>query len=93
MGRVTSFSHQHIPWFPIQTRDYKDKRENARIVLSLYSTTNIGYSEMLVYVSKNAKICVIPNANAKICFTPNANPKLEQVEYRERWVPNARGWH
>ena len=24
-------------------------------------------------VSKNAKICVTPNANAKICVTPNAS--------------------
>ena len=24
-------------------------------------------------VSKNAKICVIPNANAKICVAPNAS--------------------
>ena len=24
-------------------------------------------------VSKNAKICVTPDANAKICVTPNAN--------------------
>ena len=27
-------------------------------------------------VSKNAKICVTPNANAKICVTPNANAKI-----------------
>ena len=32
-------------------------------------------------VSKNAKICVTPNANAKICVTPNANPQREQVKY------------
>ena len=25
--------------------------------------------------SKNAKICVTPNANANICVTPNANPQ------------------
>ena len=37
----------------------------------------VGDSNMLV--SKNAKICV----------TPNANPQREQVEYRWRWVPNA----
>ena len=41
----------------------------------------------------NAKFCVIPDANAKICVTPNANPQCEQVEYRQHWVPNARGWH
>ena len=44
-------------------------------------------------VSKNAKLCITPNANVKICVTPNANPQHEQVEYRWRWVPNARGWH
>ena len=43
-------------------------------------------------VSKNAKICVTPNANAKIFVTPNANPQSKQVEYRWRLVPNMRGW-
>ena len=41
-------------------------------------------------VSKNAKICVTPNANPKICVTPNANPQCKEVEYRSRWVPNAK---
>ena len=36
-------------------------------------------------VSKNAKICITPNANTKICITPNANPQHEQEEYRSRW--------
>ena len=39
-----------------------------------------GDTNMLV--SKNAKICVTPNANAKICVTPNTNPQREHVEYR-----------
>ena len=29
-------------------------------------------------VSKNAKICITPNANAKISVTPNANPNTSQ---------------
>ena len=33
-------------------------------------------------VSKNAKICITPNAKHKICVTPNANPQRESVEYR-----------
>ena len=33
------------------------------------------------------------NANPNFCITPNANPQCEQVEYRSRWVPNARDWH
>ena len=41
-------------------------------------------------VSKNAKIWVTLNANANICVTPNANPQHKQVEYRSRWVPNAK---
>ena len=41
-------------------------------------------------VSKIAKICVTPNMNAKICVTPNTNPQGEQVEYRSRWVPDAK---
>ena len=40
-------------------------------------------------VSKNAKICVTPNAKPKIYVTPNANPKLKSVEHRLCWVPNA----
>ena len=44
----------------------------------------VGDTNMLV--SKNAKICVTPNANSKICVTPNANLQLESVEYRWRWV-------
>ena len=39
-------------------------------------------------VSKNAKICVTPNAKLKICVTPKAKPKCKSVEYRLRWVPN-----
>ena len=50
----------------------------------------VGDTNMLV--SKDAKMCVTPNANAKICVTPNSNPQREQVEYRWRWVPNVRGW-
>ena len=38
-------------------------------------------------VSKNAKICVSPNAKPKICFTPNANPQHKSVEHRLHWVP------
>ena len=37
-------------------------------------------------VSKNAKICVTPNAKPKICVSPNAKPKRKSVEYRWRWV-------
>ena len=43
-------------------------------------------------VSKNAEICITPNTKLKICISPNANHQSEQVEYRLRWVPNARGW-
>ena len=49
-----------------------------------------GDTNMLV--SKNAKICVIPNTNANICVTPKANPQHEPVKYSWCWVPNARGW-
>ena len=51
---------------------------------------HVGDTNMLV--SKNARICVTPNANAKICITPNVNPQRKQVEYRWHWVPNVRGW-
>ena len=46
-------------------------------------------------VSKNAKICVTPNAKLKICVSPNTNPQREPVEYRLRWIPNAKfsRWH
>ena len=37
-------------------------------------------------VSKNAKICVTPNAKPKSCVIPNANPQCESVEYRLHWV-------
>ena len=40
-------------------------------------------------VSKNAKICITPNANFKICVTPNAKPQCKSVEYRLHWVRNA----
>ena len=32
-------------------------------------------------VSKNAEICVNPNANFKICVTPNEKPQLKSVEH------------
>ena len=38
----------------------------------------VGDTNMLV--SKNAKICITPNANAKICITPNVKPQRESVE-------------
>ena len=44
-------------------------------------------------VSKNAKMCITPNANLKICVTPNGKPQRKSVEYRLRWVPNARFSH
>ena len=47
----------------------------------------VGDTNMLV--SKNAKICLTPNAKHKICVYPDANPKRESVEYRLHWVPNA----
>ena len=40
-------------------------------------------------VSKNAKICLTPNAKHKICVSPNANTQRKSVEYRLHWVPNA----
>ena len=49
---------------------------------------HVGDTNMLV--SKNAQICVTPNANSKICVTLNANPQSKQVEYRSQWVPNAK---
>ena len=39
---------------------------------------------------KSKNICVTPNAKHKICVTPNANPQRKSVEYRLRWVPNAK---
>ena len=44
---------------------------------------------MLVDLSKNAKICVTPNAKHKICVTPNATPQRKPMEYRLRWVLNS----
>ena len=40
-------------------------------------------------VSKNAKICITPNANAIFAFPLNAKPQLKLVEYRLHWV----SWH
>ena len=40
-------------------------------------------------VSKNAKICVTPDAKPKICVSPKAKPQRKSVEYRLCWVPNA----
>ena len=48
----------------------------------------VGNTNMLI--SKNAKICTTPNAEHKICFTPNTKPQHEPMEYRLRWVPNAK---
>ena len=41
-------------------------------------------------VSKNAKICLTPNAKHKICVTPNAKDQCKPMEYRLRWVPSAK---
>ena len=43
----------------------------------------------------NAKIRVgntnmLVSKNAKICITPNAEPQHESVEYRWRWLPNTK---
>ena len=72
---------------------YSTARQNSRIGDSRWSIHltrefHIGDTNMLV--SKNAKICVTPNTNSKICVTVNANPQRKQVEYRSRWVPNAK---
>ena len=61
----------------------------GRLPLSLYSTATpshwaipqtrefcVGYTNMLV--SKNAKICIPPDAKPQICITPNAKPNATQ---------------
>ena len=45
----------------------------------------VRYSNMLV--SKNAKICLPPNAKHIISVTPNAKSQREPMEYRLRWSP------
>ena len=54
--------------------------KHLRWVLSLAETPNAKFcirnTNMLV--SKNAKICVIPNANFEICVSPNAKPNATQ---------------
>ena len=60
---------------------YSTATQNSRVGASHWSrppTQEFHVRDMLV--SKNAKICV----------TPNANPQRQQVEYRSRWVPNAK---
>ena len=44
-------------------------------------------------VSKNTKTCVTPNAKNKICDTSNAKPQRKPMEYRLRWVSNAKFSH
>ena len=51
----------------------------------------VRYTNMLV--SKNAKICITPSAKLKIYVTPNAKTQREPMEYRLRWVPNAKFSH
>ena len=48
----------------------------------------VGDNNMLV--SKTARICLTQNAKSKICISPNTNPQRESVEYRLRWVHNAK---
>ena len=36
------------------------------------------------------KCALPPTPNPKTCVTPNANPQRQSVEYRWRWVPNAK---
>ena len=52
--------------------------------LSLYSTAKFLGSRPTRWDTN-----MLVSKNAKICVTPNANPQCEQVEYRWRWVPNA----
>ena len=69
------------------------RRKTIRVGSSRWLRTpqfHVGNTNMLV--SKNALHYPWPKAKAKIVVTPNANPLREQVEYRWRWVPNARGW-
>ena len=53
-------------------------------------TPQFGIGDTNMLVSKNVKICVTPNAKHKICVTPNAKPQTEPMEYRLRWVHNAK---
>ena len=41
----------------------------------------------------DTNMVVSKSVNANICITPNANPQCNQVEYRWRWVPNAKFSH
>ena len=66
-------------------------------LISLFSSAmkticNFALGMPTCWYLKTLKFALSPNLNAKICITPNVNPQRKQVEYRWRWVPNARGW-
>ena len=48
----------------------------------------VAYTNMLV--SKNIKICASPNTKHEICVTPKAKPQCKPMEYRLRWLLNAK---
>ena len=51
----------------------------------------IGDTNMLVSWSQRKPF--FPDAKLKICVSPNAKPHREPMEYRLRWVPNAKILH
>ena len=59
-------------------------------------TTGVG--DLRWVIPPTQRFCVtytnmLVSKKAKICVTPNANPQCESVEYRLRWVPNAKFLH
>ena len=60
---------------------------------ALAETPNAKFCVENTNMSKNAKICITPNAIFKMCISPNAKPKCKSVEYRLHWVPNANFSH
>ena len=81
--QVKSLSNAYIP---LVTQNHS--RWVSRWLRPPTPQFRVGDTNMLV--SKNAKICLTPNANSKICITPNANPLHEQVEYRSPGVGSSR---
>ena len=57
------------------------------------ANAKICFGDTKILVSKNTIICLTPNEKHKICVTSNAKPQCEPMEYRLRWVPNAKFLH
>ena len=82
----------HRGFKPISHCDAKTLALGPRVGLDSQGN-DFALSIQTFWYLKTQENCVTLNTNPEICITPNAKPQHESVEYRWRWVADAKILH